>query len=82
MEMQLKPIFPTNVSKSRTTPTLTGIVVFCAMPFSMKKIVGKTKNKKEARSWVGCLLIFELVGSHGSHNIGEKLRDYLWDLEF
>ena len=74
MEMQLKPIFPSHVSMSRTTPTLTGIVVFCAMLISMKKIVGKRTNKREVRSWLRFFLIFALVvvGSYGTPNIGEK----------
>ncbi len=45
--MQLKPIFPFHVSKLRMTPTLTGIVVFCAMTkkFLSERIM-KMKGEK------------------------------------
>ena len=69
--MQLRPIFPNDVSKSRTTPTLTGIVVFCAMPISMKR-THRERKKRANPCWARSFLIFELLlGSLVIHNNAE-----------
>ena len=46
--MQLKPIFPVHVSKSRITPTLTEIVVFCALAkkLLLERIMKQNRNEK------------------------------------
>ncbi|GKV52027.1 hypothetical protein SLEP1_g58635 [Rubroshorea leprosula] len=65
MLMQLKPNFPTHVSRSRTTPTFTGIVaeaiVFSATAASTKnKLQKRTKKSQEIqnKSLVGISSIF------------------------
>ena len=66
--MQLNPIFPFHVSKSRMTPTLTGIVdVFCAMAmiFLSERIM---KMKREKAILVGIFMIlFEYLRSFKMH---------------
>ena len=55
--MQLNPIFPLHVSKSRMTPTLTGnIVVFCALAkkFLSERIM---KMKREKAILLGIFMI-------------------------
>ena len=54
--MQLRPIFPVHVSKSRITPTLTEIVLFCALA---KKLLLERimKNKNEKAILVGIFMI-------------------------
>ena len=65
--MQLNPIFPFNVSKLRMTPTLTGIVVFCALA---KKLLSERimKMKREKAILVGIFMVlFEYLGGFKMH---------------
>ena len=68
--MQLNPIFPLHVSKSRMTPTLTGnIAVFCALA---KKLLSERimKKKREKAILVGIFMImFEYLGSVNIHGL-------------
>ena len=62
--MQLKPIFLVHVSKSRITPTLTGIVMFVYA--LAKKLLSEriTKNKNEKETLVGIFMtMFEYLVS-------------------
>ena len=63
------PIFPLHASKSRMTPTLTGIVVFCALA---KKLLSERiiKKKREKEILVGIIIImFEYLGSFKVHGL-------------
>ena len=65
--MQLNPIFPFNVSKLRMTPTLTGIVVFCALA---KKLLSERimKMKREKVILAGVfIMMFEYLGGFKIH---------------
>ena len=67
--MQLNPVFPLHASKSRMTPTLTGIVVFCALA---KKLLSERimKKKREKAILVGIFMImFEYLGSVNIHGL-------------
>ena len=58
--MQLNPIFPFHVSKSRMTPTLTGIVVFRAL--AKKLLSERMMKKREKAILVGiCMIMFNIL---------------------
>lgn len=71
--MQLNPIFPNRVSKSRTTPTLIGMVVFCGMT---KKIL---KNRKRRKTGLGeHLVMFEYLERVATQGMRKKKLVYKW----
>ncbi|KAJ6856252.1 hypothetical protein NC651_037982 [Populus alba x Populus x berolinensis] len=66
--MQLNPILPSkSLSKSRTTPTFTGIidVEFLAIPISKKKIIKKRREKKQRTGFEGYFLLIILLSTCG-----------------
>ena len=78
--MQLKPIFPVHVSKSRITPTLIGIVMFiCALA---RKLLSEriTKNKNEKETLVGIFItMFEYLVSVQIHGLTVIYRTRSYD---
>jgi len=60
--MQLNAILPSkSLSRSRTTPTFTGIDVFSAIPIPVNRIFTQKKKKRTAFEW----FFFILLSTYG-----------------